>query len=242
MSGTSYITYIDVPNINGTPGIAQNKIIEIPKFLDVDTCSSLIKYIDSNSEKWSHFASYEYRLGKSLKPIDDLKLFSLPSNFINQLTQQIKDQISSVFLKDISLNTVHAQRFGPGGSGAVHSDNTNEDGSDSHYEINKYAAIIYLNDQYSGGEIYFPQHDLSVKPMAGSILLFPGGRENLHGVREITSGNRHTIISFWDFAESEYSEERESWRINSMKEWSDSWRVEWEKDWKSKWALLNFID
>jgi hypothetical protein len=242
MHGTSYITYIDVPNINGTAGVDQNKVIEVLDFLDKDTCNSLINYIDANSERWNHFASYEYRLGKSPKPDLSFELFGLPSDFIGRLVKDIKQMTSSVFLKEISLNTIHAQRFGKGGSGSVHSDNTNEDGSDSHYEINKYAAIIYLNDQYSGGEIYFPEHDLSIKPRAGSMLLFPGGKENLHGVNEIVSGYRHTIISFWDFAESKYSEERELWRADSMKKWSDSWQVEWEKEWKSRWALLNFID
>lgn len=242
MEDLSSIVYIDAPNINGTAGISQNKIIEVLNFLDTDTCNSLVKYIDSHPEKWSHFASYEYRFGKSPKPDYDFELFGLAPDFAKQLIEKIEHLVSSVFSSSVSLNTIHAQRFGVGGVGSVHSDNTNEDGSDSHYEINKYAAIIYLNDKYSGGEIYFPEHDLEVKPQAGSILLFPGGKENLHGVHEITSGNRHTVISFWDFSESKYSEEREAWRGKSMKEWADSWRIEWEKDWKSKWALLNFID
>lgn len=37
-----------------------------------------------------------------------------------------------------------------------------------HYEV-----ILFLNDDYEGGEIYFPEKDIIVTPRAGSVLMFP---------------------------------------------------------------------
>lgn len=58
------------------------------------------------------------------------------------------------------------------------------------------AVNLYLNDDYSGGEIYFPDYDLEIKPKSGQLIMFPGGHEFKHGVRTVTSGSRYTMSSF----------------------------------------------
>ena len=39
--------------------------------------------------------------------------------------------------------------------------------------IPKLTAIIYINDNYIGGEITFPHNNLSIKPKAGTLIIFP---------------------------------------------------------------------
>lgn len=237
----SSIIYKDEPNMHGTDGIDQNRIIEVLDFFSADTCKNLIKYIESKDAGWSHAASYDYRLGYFPKPDKDLLSFNLPENFCKNLVMDIKETVEAYFLKSVSLNTIHAHKLGVGAIGHFHSDNTNEDGTPSHFEINKYAAIAYLNDEYTGGEISFLDHKFEIKPKLGSLLIFPGGKENIHGVKEVISGNRYSVISFWDFSDSKYSNEQEQWRQGQMQEWSESWRKEWEKDWRSKWKTWNFV-
>jgi predicted 2-oxoglutarate/Fe(II)-dependent dioxygenase YbiX len=62
--------------------------------------------------------------------------------------------------------------------------------------------VIYLNDDYEGGEIYFPNLSLELKPLPGTLITFPGTLRYLHGVRRVTGGMRHTIASFITFDES----------------------------------------
>jgi hypothetical protein len=42
--------------------------------------------------------------------------------------------------------------------------------------------LIYLNDNYDGGELYFPHHDLKIKPEPGMLISFPGNWWNRHGI------------------------------------------------------------
>lgn len=58
------------------------------------------------------------------------------------------------------------------------------------------AINIYLNDDYSGGELFFPELDLEIKPKPGQLVMFPGGHEFKHGVKEVLSGDRYTMASF----------------------------------------------
>ena len=66
-----------------------------------------------------------------------------------------------------------------------------------------YVMGIFLNDDYEGGEIYFPRSNVALKPPSGSLLLFPGFRSR-HGVNEVTSGVRiNILVDFFDITDRE---------------------------------------
>jgi hypothetical protein len=82
---------------------------------------------------------------------------------------------------------VHADCEGPDGLPAMHN---------GYYRYNL-AAICYLNDDYVGGEIFFPQLNKKIKPNAGDLIMFPGRFR--HGVTGVKSGDRHTMLSWFRF-------------------------------------------
>jgi len=60
-----------------------------------------------------------------------------------------------------------------------------------------YATIIYINDEYSDGELFFPNLDIELKPKAGTLLLFPGNEEYKHGVKAVGEGPiRYVLVGF----------------------------------------------
>ena len=62
----------------------------------------------------------------------------------------------------------------------------------------RYAAILYLNDDYEGGELFFENVGLEIKPERGSLLVFPGTEEFSHGVNTVKSGPiRYVIVGFF---------------------------------------------
>jgi hypothetical protein len=46
-----------------------------------------------------------------------------------------------------------------------------------------YAAIMYLNDDYTDGELIFPERGIEIKPPAGALVVFPTHAEYLHGTK-----------------------------------------------------------
>jgi hypothetical protein len=59
---------------------------------------------------------------------------------------------------------------------------------------NDFTAIMYLNDNYEGGELNFPGLDISIKPKKGSLIIWPGYLT--HSISEISSGTRYTMPIF----------------------------------------------
>jgi len=53
------------------------------------------------------------------------------------------------------------------------------------------SCIIYLTDNYDGGEIVFPNHNISLKPEAGSAMMFSSYEPYIHRVNPISSGIKY---------------------------------------------------
>ena len=62
----------------------------------------------------------------------------------------------------------------------------------------RYAAIIYINDDYNDGTLFFKNIEGSdIKPKPGSLLLFPGTEEYEHGVHHVGEGPiRYVLVGF----------------------------------------------
>jgi hypothetical protein len=65
-------------------------------------------------------------------------------------------------------------------------------------------CMYYINDNYDGGEIVFPEYDLKIKPKSNSIIMFPGNENYRHGVLEVLKGFRYTFGMRFVFAGSTF--------------------------------------
>lgn len=126
---------------------------------------------------------------------------NLESNKIIKKYSEMAKKIHSKengFIKPIYTTEAYLSLWTPGTMAGIHSDS-----NDAEHII--YSTVVYLNDDYSGGEIYFPNQGVEIKPKAGDMILFPsGGHEYFHGVNPITSGKRYTI-ALWHTMHKEYA-------------------------------------
>lgn len=60
-----------------------------------------------------------------------------------------------------------------------------------------FANVLYLNDDFTGGELHFPNIDVTYKPEKGSLIVFPSADEYLHGVLPVGPGPvRYALPAF----------------------------------------------
>jgi predicted 2-oxoglutarate/Fe(II)-dependent dioxygenase YbiX len=59
------------------------------------------------------------------------------------------------------------------------------------------SGVMYLNDNYEGGEINFPNQGVSIKPKAGSVIIFPSTDPYLHHPQKIDYGTKYMVPLFW---------------------------------------------
>jgi hypothetical protein len=59
------------------------------------------------------------------------------------------------------------------------------------------SVLLYLNDDYEGGEISFPQSKVTLKPPAGSVIFFPSNFIYVHEIAEMKSGVRYAVPAWF---------------------------------------------
>lgn len=62
----------------------------------------------------------------------------------------------------------------------------------------RYAAILYINEDYKDGTLFFKNKENSdLRPKPGTLLIFPGNEEYEHGVRHVGEGPiRYVTVGF----------------------------------------------
>lgn len=61
------------------------------------------------------------------------------------------------------------------------------------------SAVVYLNDDYDGGEIEFIRQGLVVKPEVGDIVMFPSNFVYEHASLEVRSGIKYSVVIMTDY-------------------------------------------
>jgi predicted 2-oxoglutarate/Fe(II)-dependent dioxygenase YbiX len=79
------------------------------------------------------------------------------------------------------------------------------EGMDEHCDMGSRSSLLrsmlfYINDDYEGGELYFPALNFEYKPKAGDFITFPSYEKYTHGVRPVLSGSNRYVVSGFAWA------------------------------------------
>ena len=58
------------------------------------------------------------------------------------------------------------------------------------------SAICYLNDNYEGGELEFPNFKIRIKPQAGMLMLWPSNYAYMHTALPVTHGVKYALVTW----------------------------------------------
>ena len=72
------------------------------------------------------------------------------------------------------------------------------------------SLLLYLNDDYEGGELEFTKLQLTIQPKKGMLIAFPSYEDFEHKVHPVTKGTRYTIVSWIETEKRIYDRPYES--------------------------------
>lgn len=179
-----------------------NGIVITNDFVASDDSSRLIEWIDNNLDKFQQYffqynpKRYALRFGKDqvfwdsspheISGIDEVE--DLARKYIRAITLRLKYLYGD---QNLYVNSFWLAKQEAGAMVKPH--------HDSHSGMNPqftHSVICYLNNNEVGGELDFPELDISIKPPANSMISFMSqGEELLHEVKEIHE-DRYTML-FW---------------------------------------------
>lgn len=141
------------------------------------------------------------------RQIRDTQEVELPDS-IRQLLARIDDACIRAYINPF-YNVEVGQRepsqilhYGVGGHYIPHVDSETLYKDDDGLELwektldRDLSLVYFLNDDFAGGELFFPALELVVKPETGTLVCFPSDHNFIHGVRPVTAGHRYTIVTW----------------------------------------------
>lgn len=196
---------------SGYYGNSPEMIGSIENFLSEDEVYTLFNYISNNTD-WDITETHKNEDGTVIYDAGYWanRVTTYPTivkknpeivDLINSIVKRAKIEIDNFFLVDAKATSPALVRWLPGQFQNPHADkelHLGEDaGKPNDFPWYDLATIIYLNDDYQGGELYFPNQDIKFKPKRRGMYFFPGDRNYIHGITPIESGIRYTCPFFW---------------------------------------------
>ena len=132
--------------------------------------------------------------GQSFEDIEDIRAKELVIEIIEKIKNKFIDKYSP---KKIEFKRCLVQTMTEGGSVSLHSDDISAKNEEGILQ-DVYSAILYLTDNYIGGEINFPNSKIKMIPKTGSLFYFKGEVSNPHYVDTVLSGSRVNFILFFE--------------------------------------------
>ena len=183
-------------------------IFLVEDYISIDTCNLLIKEFSKNLSETPRPNILGGISGSSVKQPDiageysEDALYNIAIDTHNGILFSINDLVSNKFKTPHQIKTYFFSSMLPGGFNDVHMDNHYFDDSGNIIVKPKMAfdksGLLYLNDDYLGGELVFPEQGLSIKAKSGSLIFFEGDYKKPHGVNEVTSGTRYNLVTFYE--------------------------------------------
>jgi hypothetical protein len=182
--------------------IADNDYHAIENFIDPEYCKYLSDYFIKNQLQDPQRSSWGYiPFGGNAEFFQSTE-FMLefdPLNKINQMLHYSRNFFLDTYSIDgeFSLNRSHANLMREGAQLDSHKDDRERYQPVEELVSKTYVSSLLLNDDYEGGNLIMGEESkVSIKPKAGTLILFPGYNTR-HEVEKVKSGTRVNVLSWF---------------------------------------------
>jgi predicted 2-oxoglutarate/Fe(II)-dependent dioxygenase YbiX len=188
-------SYGDIP-----PGV-----LVIENFLDDDLCQKIVE--STEQMKYKKATVVDADLAKKQEKVAiksrDTEVFSLGA-YDNKIKSLLVGAFDGVIKNYYNKKVVHYEqpqllRYTKGGFYHYHADSEYWHSASQQWIRSMQrdlSYLLYLNDEYTGGELEFKNFNFSLRPKKGTFICFPSDHRFVHKVNQTTSGIRYAIVSW----------------------------------------------
>ena len=167
------------------------KIYEFENFISDSVCDIIINWF-SQSPKITTSSAQKLFNGKTID------YNNIENKEVKKLVNKFKFDATKIAMQVFNEENLYPDYtdlvLWESGSGMlIHADNCDSEGNPNYVPWRDYSGVVYLNDNFVGGETWFPQFGPKfIKPKKGKFVLYPAGLEYSHGVTTVI-GTRYTM-------------------------------------------------
>lgn len=132
---------------------------------------------------------------ESLKPGNELsdQAISIHDQITAKLKECLEDYRKAYNVNPLNyMEAINFIRYGEGQHFKAHPDS----GPAYSCEV---STVMYLNSDYTGGELYYPHFDYTYVPQYGDIVLFPSSYLFMHAALPVKSGIKYSAVTMFSY-------------------------------------------
>lgn len=178
-----------------------HEIVEISNFISEETATQVTKFLDLNDDQdecWGAICFREYwaKLHPSIADKEPKLSQESDRDLLKNINLKIYENAKE-FLGEAGKDLVFSKFKG-------HNHITGAYTPKHGFAPAVVACILVLNDSYSGGEFFIDSPEIEMRLNARSLYMFKEGAQVEHGVKEVLSGTRLSLVSHWQDVSSTY--------------------------------------
>jgi Rps23 Pro-64 3,4-dihydroxylase Tpa1-like proline 4-hydroxylase len=171
--------------------VNENKLAWVPSFNKKTTTEEQIKKSFRNVDTIALPLKSQVLAEKTdFNSEPNTTLFEFSENLISNFKPFLEDYLNNFGITVSEQEVFGLLKYGNGQKFDKHID-------DGMRFIRKVSSVYYLNNDYSGGDIYFDQFDLKITPQKNQLIVFPSNYIYSHSISEVSSGIRYAIAGFY---------------------------------------------
>ena len=170
------------------------RILVSDNSLNLEECRSLIGLYDRYSKSTCR---RDYNDQPLLDYYTLRKVAKESASWVYAVTLRCKEKIALYFsTPGLFIESFFIACLFSGDSHIAHADNERKEDErwvPNHTPQRDYTGIAYLNDDFMGGELVFPDLNIVIAPRPGLLVGFPSNHEFVHAVPKVLSGKRYSL-------------------------------------------------
>lgn len=172
-----------------------------PNLLPPEACRAMANFYRANT----HLCQTEHEpfWANRIMGLDEVEPISpMVSDFMVVAMKMAIRAIEDFYQSPVPLyaDVITMVGWPAGSSMPLHADNAYADGKPHALAHRLYSGVIYLTDDYEGGELFIRRPDGNsqhvLKPVPGTLVSLPCGLSHQHGVDKVTRGLRIALTFF----------------------------------------------
>jgi predicted 2-oxoglutarate/Fe(II)-dependent dioxygenase YbiX len=181
-------------------------MLMIQNFLDPAWCEQIIRECEAEHIQQRNATVNEFTgasqedVASDLRRTEIIDVRLLKTQIVEFMKHTFNDVIAPYYSARIEwFELPQILRYRPGGEYKRHADADNWLPSERKWQRvldRDLSVLIYLNDDYEGGEIVFPNFDVGLKPQRGLLAAFPSDCRYMHAAQTVKSGTRYALVSW----------------------------------------------
>jgi hypothetical protein len=193
-----------MPEFNTFPHVVDNFITQEENniLLDIsennDSVFKLSTDTFEESNRWKNKVAYSSIIKLSHPDISDL---------MHDITGRINNYMCAIQpALEIYTELLQFSRWTAGDNLLPgHIDNCEANGEDNLSPWRNYGFVLYLNDNFEGGELTYNNYAKTIKPRPRMLAVHTASPDCMHSVKTVRNGVRHTMIGFATINTKHYS-------------------------------------